>query len=140
MSHSIGGHCGKCGAIFWLPSVWHGVCPPPITYTCRCHDSTKVTISTGTSLPVMMDPLTAFQQRIEFLETKLSEEKEVCGIYEKENKELKERIAKYEAEINQARDLAFEFRDLYYKEKFKTDEESREFCKKRHSKFPWEKP
>lgn len=32
----IAGHCGKCGAPYTSPLVWHGITPPPMTPTCAC--------------------------------------------------------------------------------------------------------
>jgi len=28
--------CPKCGAPIYLPSVWHGITPPPQTPSCNC--------------------------------------------------------------------------------------------------------
>lgn len=36
MTTTIAGHCGKCGAPYYLPSIWHGVIPPAPTPTCAC--------------------------------------------------------------------------------------------------------
>jgi len=30
------GTCPKCGAPIYVPTVWHGVLPPPPVYTCQC--------------------------------------------------------------------------------------------------------
>jgi hypothetical protein len=36
VSQIIGGHCGKCGAPYYLPGVWHGIVPPTPMPTCAC--------------------------------------------------------------------------------------------------------
>lgn len=33
---TIVGHCPVCGAPIYSPTVWHGINPPPPTYTCYC--------------------------------------------------------------------------------------------------------
>lgn len=45
------GHCGKCGAPYYVESPWYGVTPPPPTPTCHCWNNTVIT-STNT-LPVL---------------------------------------------------------------------------------------
>lgn len=30
------GSCPGCGAPIYVPTVWHGVTPPPPHYTCEC--------------------------------------------------------------------------------------------------------
>ena len=42
MSNSIGGHCGKCGAPFYVPTIWHGITPPPPQPTCGCWNTGNV--------------------------------------------------------------------------------------------------
>jgi hypothetical protein len=36
MSHTIVGHCPRCGAPIYTPSVWFGINPPPAVWTCAC--------------------------------------------------------------------------------------------------------
>lgn len=37
------GECGKCGSPQWVPSVWFGISPPPIYWSCDCYlDQRKV--------------------------------------------------------------------------------------------------
>lgn len=45
------GSCPKCGAPIYSPSVWHGITPPPVTYTCSCNNGgfiTKTIVSDNT--------------------------------------------------------------------------------------------
>ena len=49
MTQQIGGHCGKCGAPYYVPSVWHGIVPPTPTPTCNCWNTTKVVTTTFTA-------------------------------------------------------------------------------------------
>ena len=48
MTNSIAGHCGKCGAPYTVPTIWHGITPPPMTPSCRCWNSGETTTTTGT--------------------------------------------------------------------------------------------
>jgi hypothetical protein len=34
--NSMVGHCPRCGAPIYVPTVWHGITPPPNTYSCYC--------------------------------------------------------------------------------------------------------
>jgi len=44
------GHCPKCGAPIYSPAIWHGITPPPVSYTCSCHGlDPNVVITTTTS-------------------------------------------------------------------------------------------
>jgi hypothetical protein len=43
------GHCPKCGAPIYSPTIWHGITPPPVTYTCDCNPQANATITTTTS-------------------------------------------------------------------------------------------
>jgi hypothetical protein len=52
MSESIAGHCGKCGAPYFMPDVWFGICPPSPQATCLCWNQGK----TITSSTVVVDP------------------------------------------------------------------------------------
>lgn len=36
MSYAKVGSCPKCGAPIYSPSIWHGVTPPPVSYSCSC--------------------------------------------------------------------------------------------------------
>jgi len=44
--NTIAGHCGKCGAPYYVPTVWHGVTPPTPTPTCACWNLPKVVTTT----------------------------------------------------------------------------------------------
>jgi hypothetical protein len=44
----IAGHCGKCGAPYTLPDVWHGTCDPTPTPSCGCWN--RPTTYTGTTI------------------------------------------------------------------------------------------
>lgn len=50
MSNTIAGHCIKCGAPYFMPTVWHGTCPPSPQPTCCCwnlpraYTTTEITI------------------------------------------------------------------------------------------------
>ena len=39
------GSCPQCGAPIYSPNIWHGVTPPPITYSCICRGSTPKIVS-----------------------------------------------------------------------------------------------
>jgi len=44
------GFCPHCGAPIYAPSVWHGITPPPSTYSCMCSNgNTSVGIVTTSS-------------------------------------------------------------------------------------------
>lgn len=42
------GHCGKCGAPYYVESPWWGVTPPPPQPTCACWNTPN--IITGTNI------------------------------------------------------------------------------------------
>jgi len=42
------GSCPHCGAPIYSPSVWHGITPPPPTYSCACVPQSKVVTTTNT--------------------------------------------------------------------------------------------
>lgn len=46
---TVVGNCPKCGAPIYSPSVWMGVTPPPVTYTCNCvcHAAIVPVVTTG---------------------------------------------------------------------------------------------
>jgi hypothetical protein len=46
--NSIGGYCQKCGAPFYVPSVWHGIIPPQPIPTCNCWNVSNTTYTTDT--------------------------------------------------------------------------------------------
>lgn len=33
---TIVGNCPQCGSPLYIPSVWHGITPPPTTRSCWC--------------------------------------------------------------------------------------------------------
>lgn len=33
---TIVGHCPKCGAPIYVPTIWHGITAPPNEYSCDC--------------------------------------------------------------------------------------------------------
>lgn len=43
--YEIVGHCPKCGAPIYAPSMWHGIIPPPSQYSCNCHSNIGTIIS-----------------------------------------------------------------------------------------------
>ncbi len=43
------GSCPKCGAPIYVPTVWHGVTPPPPRYTCNCNPQTYSVTTNNTS-------------------------------------------------------------------------------------------
>jgi len=47
---TITGCCPKCGAPIYAPSVWQGITPPPITYTCMCYHATTIGYATTTKV------------------------------------------------------------------------------------------
>jgi hypothetical protein len=44
--HYVAGHCGKCGAPYYAPSVWHGVLPPAPQPTCACWNLPRIRTAT----------------------------------------------------------------------------------------------
>jgi len=46
--NSIGGYCQKCGAPFYVPSVWHGIIPPQPIPSCNCWNVSKTSSTTDT--------------------------------------------------------------------------------------------
>jgi len=48
MSYTIIGSCPKCGAPIYCPTVWHGITPPPTSYSCWCHPVSISVKTTGT--------------------------------------------------------------------------------------------
>ncbi len=42
------GHCGKCGAPYYVESPWWGVTPPPPMPTCGCWNTPRIMTTTGT--------------------------------------------------------------------------------------------
>jgi hypothetical protein len=42
--NAIVGHCPKCGAPIYAPTVWHGITPPPSTYSCSCFSPAQKTV------------------------------------------------------------------------------------------------
>jgi hypothetical protein len=46
----IAGHCGKCGAPYSLPDVWHGINPPTPTPSCVCWNLPRTTTTTSTTI------------------------------------------------------------------------------------------
>lgn len=48
MSNQIAGHCGKCGAPYWIPTIWYGTGKPPIEPTCNCWNTYTVTVDPHT--------------------------------------------------------------------------------------------
>lgn len=54
------GSCPKCGAPIYAPSVWHGITPPPNTYSCACNPhaagTTYTTTDTGPWIGPNADP------------------------------------------------------------------------------------
>ena len=48
MGYSIVGHCPKCGAPIYAPSVWMAITPPPSQPSCNCNPSSQVEYRTNT--------------------------------------------------------------------------------------------
>lgn len=46
MSFTMISSCPWCGAPIYAPSVWHGITPPPATYSCSCVPQPKVVTTT----------------------------------------------------------------------------------------------
>lgn len=44
----MSGHCGKCGAPYYMPWIWHGIIPPTPQPTCNCWNN-DVVITNGTT-------------------------------------------------------------------------------------------
>lgn len=47
MSYAVVGHCPKCGAPIYVPSVWISITPPPNTYSCNCIPQPQIRTSTS---------------------------------------------------------------------------------------------
>ena len=71
------GSCPKCGAPIYVPSIWHGITPPPNEYTCGCSQESTIisayplsNISSGTvnidqyGYPKIIDTL-VFSDKVE---------------------------------------------------------------------------
>lgn len=39
------GNCTKCGAPVYQPMIWHGILPPPVSYSCNCHGGINKTFT-----------------------------------------------------------------------------------------------
>jgi hypothetical protein len=44
------GNCPKCGAPIYVPTVWHGILPPPNMYSCGCFPSARTMTETHTNI------------------------------------------------------------------------------------------
>mgnify|MGYP007031208556 FL=1 len=51
-SYTIASYCPKCGAPIYVPTVWHGILPPPNMYSCGCFPSAR----TMTEMHIKTDP------------------------------------------------------------------------------------
>ena len=47
--YEFSGHCAKCGAPYYLPTVWHGIIPPQPTPTCNCWNTGTISTTTDTT-------------------------------------------------------------------------------------------
>ena len=48
--NTVTGYCPRCGAPIYVPSVWHGIIPPPSQYSCGCfHNESETYTTTGTT-------------------------------------------------------------------------------------------
>lgn len=47
---TIIGACPRCGAPIYSPTVWHGITPPPVTYTCVCYPQAQGMTMTITNI------------------------------------------------------------------------------------------
>lgn len=62
----IAGSCSKCGAPFWLPSMWHGTTPPMPSPSCQCWNMPQVhTSSTLTITEAQPAPQVTREQAVE---------------------------------------------------------------------------
>jgi hypothetical protein len=50
------GSCPKCGAPIYAPSVWNGITPPPVTYTCACNMGARFSTFTSTGTGCALCP------------------------------------------------------------------------------------
>jgi hypothetical protein len=41
------GHCPKCGASYYVPSMWNGIIPPTPTPSCGCWNTVKTYTTTN---------------------------------------------------------------------------------------------
>jgi hypothetical protein len=49
MSYTIVGHCPKCGAPIYAPTVYHSILPPPSTPSCGCVPQARTVTTTNTN-------------------------------------------------------------------------------------------
>jgi len=47
----VSGYCGKCGAPYTTPQVWHGIIAPTPTPSCVCWNTPSYTTTTDTTTP-----------------------------------------------------------------------------------------
>ena len=50
MSYNVAGHCGKCGAPYYSPDVWHGTGPVPMQPSCGCWNLPQTITTTGITI------------------------------------------------------------------------------------------
>lgn len=63
--YNIVGHCPKCGAPIYSPSVWHSITPPPVVYTCSCIPVVSNMVSTSSiNLSMAIDEQIKTQKKI----------------------------------------------------------------------------
>jgi hypothetical protein len=48
--NTVVGHCPKCGAPIYAPSVWMGITPPPPQYSCSCVPQPKTAFTNTTNI------------------------------------------------------------------------------------------
>lgn len=53
--NQIAGHCAKCGAPYFEPTIWGGVTPPPMTPSCACWNVPKTYTITTTKIDTKVE-------------------------------------------------------------------------------------
>lgn len=51
-TYTVAGSCGRCGAPYYVPSVWMGVLPPPPMPSCACWSSHGTVATTTITVPL----------------------------------------------------------------------------------------
>lgn len=61
--NTVAGHCGKCGAPYYVPTVWHGITPPPATPSCMCWNQGKTYTTTDLVVETDTKPTARRQEK-----------------------------------------------------------------------------
>lgn len=86
--NNYAGSCGKCGAPYSLPNVWHGITPPPPQPTCKCWNTGDVVTIGGSGSGFESISTTSYEigDSFDIVKIKAEHEEKLKEIY----KELEE--------------------------------------------------